>query len=100
MAAAPRVVIVPGNGMEGDLEDLRSCNFYGFAETEFAKRGFEVRMQPMPDPLYAKESVWVPFITDVLGADESAVLVGHSSGAGACAVRKQCRAAALSADFT
>ena len=24
-------------------------------------------MRPMPDPLYAKESVWVPFITDVLG---------------------------------
>jgi hypothetical protein len=39
-------------------------------------------MRPMPDPLYAKESVWCPFIKDVLRADEHAVLIGHSSGAG------------------
>ncbi len=88
---AVRVVIVPGNGMDGDLEDLRGCNFYGAAEQQFAARGYDVRMQPMPDPLYAKERVWCPFITDTLGADENTVLIGHSSGAGAlprCRVRQ------------
>jgi uncharacterized protein len=41
----------------------------------------------MPDPLYARESVWVPFIVDALcgGADSTrgSVVVGHSSGAAA-----------------
>lgn len=37
----------------------------------------------MPDPLRARESVWVPFITQTLEADENAVLIGHSSGAAA-----------------
>ena len=84
MASPPaRIVIVPGNGMEGSLDDLRDCNFYGAAEAAFAQRGHEVRMAPMPDPLYAKESVWVPFITETLGADDTAVLIGHSSGAAA-----------------
>ena len=82
-ATKPRVVLVPGNGMDGDLDDLRSCNYYGWAEREFVRRGFEVRLSPMPDPLYAKESLWVPFIKDTLGADEGAVLIGHSSGAAA-----------------
>jgi hypothetical protein len=122
---ATRIVIVPGNGCDGDLEDLRSANFYGWAEAQFLSCGYEarthlpcthpphththqtchtchtharaprdaraafsrplsaqVRMRPMPDPLYAKESVWCPFIKDVLRADEHAVLIGHSSGAG------------------
>ena len=83
MRPPARIVLVPGNGMGGDLDDLRACNFYGDAEAAFVKRGHEVRMSPMPDPLYAKESVWVPHITGPLGADETAVLIGHSSGAGA-----------------
>ena len=37
----------------------------------------------MPDPLRARESIWVPFITGTLGANEDAVLIGHSSGAAA-----------------
>jgi hypothetical protein len=92
MAQQPaRIVIVPGNGMEGSLEDLRAANFYGWAEREFTARGHDVRMQPMPDPLYAKERVWVPFITDTLGADDTAVLIGHSSGAGALLHAGACR---------
>lgn len=37
----------------------------------------------MPDPLHAREGIWVPFITGTLGADADAVLIGHSSGAAA-----------------
>ena len=81
--AATRVVIVPGNGCDGTLEELRSCNFYGAAETGFHKSGCVVAMQPMPDPLRARESVWVPFILNQLGADTNTVLIGHSSGAAA-----------------
>ena len=42
----------------------------------------------MPDPLYAKESVWVPHILKSadkggLGCDQNTILIGHSSGAAA-----------------
>jgi len=80
---AQRVVIVPGNGMAGSLAALRECNFYGAAEELFTSRGFDARLQPMPDPLRARESVWLPFIKSGLGCDEQSVLVGHSSGAAA-----------------
>ena len=35
----------------------------------------------MPDPNVARESIWLPFIRDVLKADERTIVVGHSSGA-------------------
>ena len=83
--AQPRtkVLLVPGNGCDGSLEELRECNFYGTAEQSLSDAGYEVRLSPMPDPLEARESIWLPFILNRLGADANAVLVGHSSGAAA-----------------
>ena len=50
----------------------------------------------MPDPLRARESIWVPFITNELGAGAGTVLVGHSSGAAAALrVAEQTRLAGL-----
>jgi predicted alpha/beta hydrolase family esterase len=40
-----------------------------------------VAMEDMPDPYEAKQSIWLPFMRDVLKADESSIIVGHSSGA-------------------
>lgn len=34
----------------------------------------------MPDPLYARESIWLRFMEKELGCDEQTVIVGHSSG--------------------
>jgi hypothetical protein len=39
-----------------------------------------------PDPYYAREIYWKPFVVETLGADEDTILIGHSSGA-ACAMR-------------
>ena len=87
------VALVPGNGGGGCV---RGCNFYGAAEAALSGgararggRALEVRLPEggMPDPLRAREAVWVPFIRDELlpdrGGGRPAVLVGHSSGAAA-----------------
>ena len=52
-------------------------------EEELSRSGLfsEVVLEDMPDPIEAKEDIWIPFITDSLGADEKTIVIGHSSGA-------------------
>ena len=38
-------------------------------------------LKDFPDPHVCREKIWLPFIEQELGADDRAVLVGHSSGA-------------------
>lgn len=75
----PRVVILPGNGC-GEVKD---ANWYGWMETELSKSGMfsEVVLENMPDPVEAKESIWIPFIKDELQVDSNTIVIGHSSGA-------------------
>ena len=71
---------MPGNGCSGNVRD---ANWYGWAEDEIRKMGIfdEVILRNMPDPVGAKESIWLPFVKDELGADKNTVIIGHSSGA-------------------
>ncbi len=71
-----RVVIVPGNGA-----GCAHANFYPTLAATLREAGYLVELQEMPDPDTARESIWLPFITDVLHADSDTLLVGHSSGA-------------------
>ena len=75
----PRAVIVPGNG----CLDVYSANWYAHMKQQLEKsRCFsEVVLRTMPDPMLARESIWVPFIRDELRAGPDTVLIGHSSGA-------------------
>jgi len=41
------------------------------------------QLKEFPDPLYAKESQWIPFLKGPLGCDENTIVIGHSSGAAA-----------------
>ena len=79
-----KVIILPGNGCANVL----SCNWYGWLSTELASKfpTIDVVVRNMPDPYVAKESVWIPFIKNEMGADSSTIVVGHSSGA-VCAMR-------------
>lgn len=79
----------------GDGGCVRSCNFYGALERALHSRGLQARLPEggMPDPLRAREGVWVPFVLEQLGGEGEgsegggrAVVVGHSSGA-VCALR-------------
>ena len=70
------VVIVPGNG-----EGCSYGNFYPWLATQLRTLypTLPIRLEPMPDPNTARESIWLPFIIDELGATEGTLLVGHSS---------------------
>jgi hypothetical protein len=35
----------------------------------------------MPDPLYARKSIWLPFMEKDLGIGPEDIIIGHSSGA-------------------
>lgn len=82
-ARPSRVVIVPGNG-DGPV---RQSNWYGWLADELQKRGVWVGINDMPDPIFAREAQWLPFIVKQLagGAQhlEQTIVVGHSSGAAA-----------------
>ncbi|XP_036403512.1 serine hydrolase RBBP9 [Megalops cyprinoides] len=75
-----KAVIVPGNGA-GDVEH---CNWYGWAKTEINKMPDMIcLLKNMPDPVTARESLWLPFMEKEMGCDEQTVIIGHSSGAAA-----------------
>lgn len=75
-----KAVIVPGNGA-GDVE---RCNWYGWANQEIEKiPGMTSMLRNMPDPVTARESIWLAFMKEELQCDEDTVIIGHSSGAAA-----------------
>ncbi|XP_039594684.1 serine hydrolase RBBP9 [Polypterus senegalus] len=77
---ANKVVIVPGNGA-GNVE---YCNWYGWTKKKLNKmKGLECLLENMPDPLTARETVWLPFMENKLKCDEETIIIGHSSGAAA-----------------
>lgn len=71
-----KVIFAPGNGGGGPQD-----NWFPYLKAELEKLGVEVIASEFPDNIVARESSWVPFIRDVLKADEQTVIVGHSSGA-------------------
>lgn len=74
-----KIVLAPGNGC-GDLSD---CMWYPSVMERLRSDKVETKLENFPDPLYARETQWIPFLKDTLGADESTVVIGHSSGAAA-----------------
>ena len=73
-----RVVIVPGN--QGD--DMFQTFWYGWLYEELNKESdITCILKNMPDPVYARESIWLPYMEKELHCDLDTVIVGHSSGA-------------------
>ena len=75
-----RVVIVPGNG----CGNVRSCNWYAYAAEKLESTGLfkEVLLEDMPDPMLAREAIWLPFLINECGVGSNTIIIGHSSGAG------------------
>ena len=41
----------------------------------------ECGLENMPDPLYARKSIWLPFMENELKIGAEDIIIGHSSGA-------------------
>ncbi|XP_044146613.1 serine hydrolase RBBP9 [Bufo gargarizans] len=75
-----KAVIVPGNG-GGNVE---SCIWYGWTKKRLDKiPNFKCLLRNMPDPVTARESIWLPFMESELQCDSKTIVIGHSSGAAA-----------------
>ncbi|XP_019399605.1 PREDICTED: putative hydrolase RBBP9 [Crocodylus porosus] len=75
-----KAVIVPGNGA-GNVE---ISNWYGWVQKQLEKMpGFQCLLRNMPDPITARESIWLPFMESELHCDKQTIIIGHSSGAAA-----------------
>uniref|UniRef100_A0A0B6YAK9 AB hydrolase-1 domain-containing protein n=1 Tax=Arion vulgaris TaxID=1028688 RepID=A0A0B6YAK9_9EUPU len=72
-----KFVIVPGNG----AGEVTCANWYGWISNKLKHAGVQCSLRNMPDPITAKESVWLPFMEKELGCDQHTIIVGHSSGA-------------------
>lgn len=83
MKARPsKIILIHGNG--GSVESSggsASQDWFPYAQREFEKLGIATVARDFPDPVYAREKFWLPFLKDDLGADEHTILIGHSSGA-------------------
>jgi predicted alpha/beta hydrolase family esterase len=73
-----KVAIIPGNG----AGDVFHANWYGWAHKQINKlENVECDLRNMPDPITAREAIWIPFMHDEMGCDENTIIIGHSSGA-------------------
>ena len=73
-----KIAIIPGNG----AGDVFHANWYGWAHKQINKmENISCDLQNMPDPITARESIWIPFMRDHMGCDEDTIIIGHSSGA-------------------
>nr|XP_048311461.1 serine hydrolase RBBP9 isoform X2 [Myodes glareolus] len=78
MASPSKAVIVPGNGGG----DVATQGWYGWVRKGLEQvPGFQCLARNMPDPITARESIWLPFMETELRCDEKTIIIGHSSGA-------------------
>lgn len=73
---SPNVILVHGNG-GGTADGL----WFPWVKQQLENVGIPTIAKTMPDNMIARESKWIPFLKDVLNANEHSIIVGHSSGA-------------------
>lgn len=71
-----KAILIPGNG-GGSPSD----NWFPEVKTVLEVNNVEVIAEEFPDNKLARAKYWLPFIKNDLGADDTTILIGHSSGA-------------------
>lgn len=75
---ATKIAVIPGNG----AGDVFHANWYGWIHKKLNQiPGVSCDLRNMPDPITAKETIWIPFMRDEMSCDETTIIIGHSSGA-------------------
>lgn len=69
-------MLLIGNGGGGPND-----NWFPYLKEKLEHLKVKVVASEFPDNQLARESYWLPFLKNVLKADEQSVLIGHSSGA-------------------
>ena len=79
-----KVFIIPGNGSG----DVTNCMWYPWVQRKLNNAdlwpettNIQCCLQNMPDPLYARKSIWLPFMENDLRIGKDDIIIGHSSGA-------------------
>lgn len=64
---------------------MYDSNWYGWLQKALHNpaAGVEAFLNNMPDPVGARESIWLPYMHDKLQCGPDTIIVGHSSGAAA-----------------
>ncbi|MBS0185490.1 MAG: alpha/beta hydrolase [Proteobacteria bacterium] len=75
-----KIVFIPGNG-GSDTQNKTQDNWFPSLKSKLEAHGLEVISAKFPDPDLARETFWIPFLSDDLKVDKNTILVGHSSGA-------------------
>lgn len=70
------VIIIHGNG-----NSTPNDNWIPYCKRELEKKGISCLTPQFPDAPLARSAYWLPFLAHELKADESTILIGHSSGA-------------------
>lgn len=71
-----KVVLVPGNN-NSKIDEI----WFPSVIKRLKGHGMEVVAKNMPDPIAAKQDIWLPFIESELEVDSDTIAIGHSSGA-------------------
>ncbi len=70
-----KVILIHGNGGGSS-----KSHWFPYMENELKKLGLIVVVRDFPDPIFAREKYWIPFL-EKLKTNENSILIGHSSGA-------------------
>lgn len=76
MTKVDKIVLIHGNS-----GGLSTDHWFPFLKQALENDGFVVDARDFPDNQIAHENVWLPFLKDVVNANENTILIGHSSGA-------------------
>lgn len=76
-----KTIFIPGYHNAGiDMLSPKHEVWYSWLKKELEKLGIEVIARDYPDAYLCRAKYWLPFIKK-LGADQSTILIGHSTGA-------------------
>lgn len=71
-----KVIFIPGNGGSTTHD-----NWFPSVKKSLEEHHLEAIAATFPDPILARESYWIPFLSNELKVDSNTILIGHSSGA-------------------